>query len=101
MNAHDLRPVRAPSIGVSYQVPDWREQFEACRTGLVKQIAYAGMRRLFDVEARRWLAEATLRAYSPAAVLRERGFPIEARRRWALAQLNVRKSVIFVQGTGS
>jgi SAM-dependent methyltransferase len=101
MNAHDPQPVRAASTAISYHVADCLEQYEACRTGLLKQVGYAGLRPLFNMEARRWLTEGTIRAYSPTAVLRERGFPIEARRRWALAQLDVRKSVMLVQGTGS
>ncbi len=80
---------------------DWRDQFKGAQTGLLKQFAYSAMRPLFDVEARRWLTETTLRACSPAVVLRERGFPIEARRRWALSRLDVRQSVVLVQGTGS
>ena len=101
MNAHDLRPVSVPSTAVSYHVADWQEQFEAYQTGLLKQFAYSAMWPLFNIEAKRWLTGATLRAHEPSAVLRERGFPIEARRRWALAHLDVRKSVILVQGTGS
>jgi SAM-dependent methyltransferase len=101
MNTHDPRPIDAASSGVFYQVTDWRAQYEACRSGLLKQVGYAATRPLLDVEARRWLTPATLRAHSPAMVLRERGFPVETRRRWALAQLDVRQSVILVQGTGS
>src|ERR1700733_4875271 len=89
------------STVVSYHVANWREQFKSARTGLLKQVAYSAMWPLLNTEASRWLTGPTLRAYQPAAVLRERGFPVEARRRWALAQLDVSKSVILVQGTGS
>jgi SAM-dependent methyltransferase len=89
------------STVVSYQVANWRDQFESARTGLLKQLAYSAMWPLLNTEASRWLTEATLCAHEPAAVLRERGFPVEARRRWALADLNVSNSVILVQGTGS
>jgi SAM-dependent methyltransferase len=82
-------------------VADWHEQFESCRTGMLKQAGYAMLRPLFDVEARRWLAKETLRAYAPDFVLRERGFPVEARRRWALAGLDIRQALVLVQGTGS
>ena len=89
------------SATVSYHVADWRDQFESAQSGLLKQFAYSAMWPLFNIEAKRWLTGTTLRAHKPAAVLRERGFPVEARRRWALAQLDVRRSVILVQGTGS
>jgi SAM-dependent methyltransferase len=101
VNAFEPPPVNAALPPVSYEVLDWFEQYEGCRSGLLKRIGYATLRPLFDLEARRQLTDATLRACSPAAVLRERGFPIEARRRWALAAIDVRESVILVQGTGS
>lgn len=79
----------------------WLEQFRGYRTGRLKRAAYALARPLLELEARRWLSSEMRRELAPAAVLRERGFPIEARRRWALAGLDVRSSVILVQGTGS
>jgi SAM-dependent methyltransferase len=112
--SHDLvRHIRTPygQLGIemttkmaspnSYPVTNWREQFEESQTGLLKQRAYSVMWPLLNMEATRWLTEATLRAHAPSAVIRERGFPVEARRRWALAGLDVRDSVILVQGTGS
>ncbi len=89
------------STAVSYHVDDWLEQYETLRSGCLKQFAYSAMWPLFNIEAKRWLTSATLQAYKPSAVFRERGFPIEARRRWALARLDVRNAVILVQGTGS
>src|SRR2546422_489642 len=89
------------SAAVSYHVAGWRDQFEGAQTGLLLQLAYSALRPVFNLEARRWLTDATLRAHKPAAVLRERGFPVEARRRWALAQLDVSNAVILIQGTGS
>ena len=90
-----------PSEELSYHVAEWRAQFEGAQTSLLLQLAYSALRPLFNLEARRWLTDATLRAHKPAAVLRERGFPVEARRRWALARLDVRNSIILIQGTGS
>jgi SAM-dependent methyltransferase len=101
MNARRPSPGNAAMPAVSYEIAGWREQYEACRTGVAKQIGYAATRPLLDVEARRWLTPATLTACSPVRVLRERGFPVEARRRWALTQVDVRNAVILVQGTGS
>jgi len=89
------------SIAASYRVNDWLEQFEGHRSSLVKQIAYAALRPLLHLEARRWLSDTIVSAGAPVTVLRERGFPIESRRRWALAGLDVSNSVILVQGTGS
>jgi SAM-dependent methyltransferase len=101
MSVTNQRPISAASPVVTYQVADWRVQYEACRTGLFKQIGYAATRRILDAEARRWLTAETLKTYAPSAVLRERGFPVETRRRWAVADLDVKHSVILVQGTGS
>jgi SAM-dependent methyltransferase len=91
----------AASPSALYEVADWRDQFEGARTGLFKQVAYSALWPLFQMEAKRWLTDATLRAHEPAAVFRERGFPVEARRRWALARLDVKRATVLVQGTGS
>jgi SAM-dependent methyltransferase len=89
------------SAGVAYQVTDWLEQFEGSRTGLLKQLGYSALWPLFEIEARRWLRDTTLPPQTSLTVLRERGFPVEARRRWALRRLNVKDTVLLVQGTGS
>jgi SAM-dependent methyltransferase len=91
----------SPGSEESYKVTDWRDHFEGSRTGLLKRLAYSAAWPLFNIEAKRWLTDATLRAHQPSAVFRERGLPIEVRRRWALEQLDVRNAVILVQGTGS
>ena len=89
------------SRAASYRVNEWLEEFKVHRSGIHKQIGYAALWPILHVEARRWLSEATLRSYSPVGVFRDRGFPIESRRRWALSGLDVSNSVILVQGTGS
>jgi SAM-dependent methyltransferase len=82
-------------------VNNWLKEFENHRSSLAKQIAYALLRPFLRVEARRWLSDITVSAGTRVTVLRERGFPIESRRRWALAGLDISNSVILVQGTGS
>ena len=89
------------SAAASYHVTSWRDQFKSSQTSLLKQFAYSTMWPLLNIEARRWLKASTISAFQPSAVIRECGFPVEARRRWALARLDVRESVILVQGTGS
>jgi SAM-dependent methyltransferase len=91
----------AVSSAVSYEVLDWLAQFERSRSGLLRQFGYALARPLLSLEARRRLTEETLTATTPSLVLRERGFPVEARRRWALTQVDVKNATILVQGTGS
>jgi SAM-dependent methyltransferase len=86
---------------IPYKVIDWFEEFEHSRSGLHKQVAYAVLWPLFQLEARRWLSTGTLSVSPHPAVFRDRGFTNEARRRWALAGVDVRNSVILVQGTGS
>ena len=86
---------------IPYKVIDWFEEFEHSRSGLHKQVAYAVLWPLFQLEARRWLSTGTLSVCPHPAVFRDRGFTNEARRRWALAGVDVRNSVILVQGTGS
>ena len=84
-----------------YHVNEWLEEFKAHRSGVLKQIGYAALWPLLHLESRRWLSKEALQTYPHAAVFRDRGFTIEARRRWALAGIDIRKSVILVQGTGS
>jgi SAM-dependent methyltransferase len=91
----------ARSVDVSFEVINWRDQFTASRTGLPRQLAYALTRPYLSLEARRWLTRTTLRKVKPWRVFREFGFPVEARRRWALAGSNVRNASLLVQGTGS
>ena len=86
---------------VSYQVTDWCDQFKASRTAGWKQLGYAVARPLFNFEARRQLTGTALKSHTPSAVFRERGFPVETRRQWALAGLDLRNAVVLVQGTGS
>ena len=93
--------LEATSGHVSFEVVDWLHQFEGIEDEPVKQIGYALGRPLLDLEARRWLSRDTLRTHAPRHVFREFGFPVEARRRWALAGMDVRNAVILVQGTGS
>ena len=86
------------SRAASYRVNDWLEDFKCHRSGVLKQVGYAALWPLLHLEARRWLSEATLEVYSPVAIFRDRGFPIESRRRWALSGLDVSNLVILVQG---
>ena len=62
MNAQGSQFVNTASTAASYHVADWREQFEAYRTGLVKQFTYSAMWTLLNMEAWRFLNDATLRA---------------------------------------
>ena len=89
------------SIAASYRVNDWLEEFKGHRSGVLKQIVYAALRPPSPPRGTTVAFGHDARAGSPVTVLRERGFPIESRRRWALAGLDVRDSVILVQGTGS
>ena len=86
---------------VSFEVVDWLQQFEGSKTRPMKQLAYTLARPALNLEARRWLSSQTLRSLATRRVFREFGFPVEARRRWALAGTDVRNAVVLVQGTGS
>ena len=56
------------SRAASYRVNDWIEECRVHQSGVLKQIGYAALWPILHLEARRWLSEATLRAYSPVAI---------------------------------
>jgi SAM-dependent methyltransferase len=86
----------------SYQaLSNWKEQDAQTRTPKWKQIFYDGARPWLSLWMRPSLSASTLKAYKPSRVLPERGFPLEARRRWATNDRSLHGKTILVQGTGT
>ena len=84
-----------------WQVIGWREQLRTMSCPLWKRALYAATRTGLDTLARRRLSSAALERLRPDWVSFGRGFPLEYRIRWGLSGLDVRRSVLLIQGVGT
>jgi SAM-dependent methyltransferase len=82
-------------------VGDWRTQLRAASSPVWKQVLYTASRCGIDLLARRRLSRAARARWRPDWVSFGRGFPFEYRLRWGLAGMDIRKSVLLVQGVGT
>jgi SAM-dependent methyltransferase len=80
---------------------DWRTQLAAAKSPLWKQWLHAGLRPGISMLARRRLSSAARARWNPDWVSFGRGFPFEYRVRWGLAGMDIRKSVLLIQGVGT
>jgi SAM-dependent methyltransferase len=90
-----------PERAVRYIQTDWQQSLERAKSAHWKQIAYHAARPLLDRFARASLDPALLAELRPDIVLGQRGFTNEARMRWGLAGLDLRRTTLLVQGTGT
>lgn len=79
----------------------WREQLRASSTSPWKQAVYKVSRPAISLLARRKLSRAALQRWRPDWVSFGRGFPFEYRVSWGLDGIDMRKSVVLVQGAGT
>ena len=79
----------------------WIEQHRTSSRSLFKRVVYVFARPLLSWQHRRLLSRQTLAACKPALVLGARGMPLETRRRWATAHVDLSRATILVQGTGT
>jgi SAM-dependent methyltransferase len=79
----------------------WIDQHRTSSTGFAKRILYVFARPLLSWQHTRLLSRQTLDACKPDLVLGPRGMPLETRRRWAAAHVDLAQATILVQGTGT
>jgi SAM-dependent methyltransferase len=84
-----------------YEVTDWVRQDAAARTPAWKRHLYRVLRPALDLEGRRHLSPAALARWRPDFVFTRRGLPLEARRALAVERLDLARTTLLVQGTGS
>ena len=79
----------------------WLDQHHLSSRGFAKRILYFFIRPLLSWRYTRHLSPQTLTACRPDLVIGPRGLPLETRRRWAAAHVNLAEATILVQGTGT
>lgn len=85
----------------SYSIESWRKSTAVHRTSAWKQGLYCLARPALSAYWSRRVDRNLLRDLRPQWVIGPRGMPLEARRRWAIRNLDIRRSSILVQGTGT
>jgi ubiquinone/menaquinone biosynthesis C-methylase UbiE len=80
---------------------DWRDDLRNAESADSKDFIYSFARPVLNVINRRHLQKQTLRAFSPELVLKERGLPLCARRRWGANSSSLVGKTVLIQGTGS
>jgi SAM-dependent methyltransferase len=80
---------------------DWRATLAAQDRAWWKHAAYALLRPLLSLNARRHLSPGFRREVAPDAVYFTRGTPLGWRRRWGAARVNLSEATVLVQGTGT
>jgi SAM-dependent methyltransferase len=86
---------------VKYHIEDWRTQLAEAQSSDWKEVIYKLARPILSLLTRRILHDTTLAELRPSLVLPEKGFPLIARRRWALGQGDIHNKILLVQGTGN
>ncbi len=86
---------------VKYHVINWRTQLAEAKSSDWKEVIYKLMRPILDILTRKSLNDNTLAELRPSMVLPEKGFPLVARRRWALGQRDIHDKTLLVQGPGN
>src|SRR5262249_23128415 len=86
---------------VKYHVMDWRTQLAKAKSSDWKEVIYKFARPILDILTRKSLSDNTLVELKPSLVLPERGFPLVARRKWALGKRDIHDKTLLVEGTGN
>lgn len=84
-----------------YVVHDWKQQYKIASASNWKEHIYKFTRPWLSLIERQKLCRETLNQLNPEFVLGVRGFPLNARRQWALKNLEISDKTILVQGTGN
>jgi 2-polyprenyl-3-methyl-5-hydroxy-6-metoxy-1,4-benzoquinol methylase len=84
-----------------FQAQEWRSQLAIAERANWKEHIYRVMRPIWNKSAQRELNGTLIKKFSPAMVLGERGFPLIARRQWAVNGSNLLGKTILVMGTGT
>ncbi len=80
---------------------DWKRQYYLQRSCVLKWILYFFARPILSMIHYRELTKETIKALNPTLCIKTRGMPLEDRRLWGCKHLDIRRSVLLVQGTGT
>jgi SAM-dependent methyltransferase len=97
----DSKEAGMKDIVSEFKTQHWNRQYNLHRSGFLKSVLYFFARPILSMIHSRELTKETINALKPTLCLRTRGLPLEDRRLWGCKFLDIRKSVILVQGTGT
>ena len=89
------------NIVSEFKPQDWKRQYDLQRSCFLKRILYFFARPVLSMFHSRELTKETINALKPALCLKTRGMLLEDRRLWGCKHLDIRRSVLLVQGTGT